>query len=35
MTFILGNSPSNAEKCNLPSSEKFKCTVANNGALGS
>ena len=31
--FIIGDSKSNAEKCNLPSSEKFKCTVANNGEI--
>ena len=33
MTFIIGDTGSNAEKCNLPSSEKFKCTVANNGDI--
>jgi len=31
--FIIGDTKSSAEKCNLPSSEKFKCTVANNGEI--
>ena len=33
LTFIIGDSKSNAEKCNLPSSSKFKCAVANNGEI--